>query len=112
MYRRNVRFVTALSIVVLILGSLIASGCKKRDEAQNAPAPTAKKAPATPTAAIKAQTTCPIEGTKIDKSVYADYQGKRVYFCCTDCKAKFNAEPAKYVKQLEDKGITLEETPK
>ena len=112
MYRRNVRFVTALSVVVLILGLLVVSGCKKRDEAPKAPAPTTKKTPSTPTAATKAQTACPIVGTKIDKSVYADYQGKRVYFCCTDCKTKFNAEPAKYVKQLEDKGITLEETPK
>ena len=60
---------------------------------------------------MKAQTTCPIEGAKINKSIYADYQGKRIYFCCADCKAKFNADPAKYVKQMEDKGIALAKVP-
>ena len=112
MYRRNVRFVTALTIAVLILGSLAVCGCRKRETAQKTPAPTTKKMPATPTTATMVQTTCPIEGTKIDKSVYADYQGKRVYFCCAACKDKFNADPVKYVKQLEDKGITLEKVPK
>lgn len=28
-----------------------------------------------------AQTVCPVRGDKIDKNVYTDYQGKRVYFC-------------------------------
>ena len=60
---------------------------------------------------MKAQATCPIEGAKINKSIYADYQGKRIYFCCADCKAKFNADPAKYGKQMEDKGIALAKVP-
>ena len=29
----------------------------------------------------KAQTVCPVRGDKIDKNVYTDYQGKRVYIC-------------------------------
>ncbi len=31
----------------------------------------------------KPQTTCPVLAGKIDKNVYADYQGKRIYFCCS-----------------------------
>jgi YHS domain-containing protein len=61
--------------------------------------------------AITPQTTCPVMGGKIDKNQYADYQGKRVYFCCPDCKATFDEDPAKYVKKLEDAGVTLEKTP-
>ena len=30
----------------------------------------------------KPQTTCPVLGGNVDKNVYADYQGKRIYFCC------------------------------
>ena len=37
------------------------------------------------TALAKEQTTCPIMGGKIDKTVYADHDGKRVYFCCAGC---------------------------
>jgi YHS domain-containing protein len=57
------------------------------------------------------QTTCPVMGGKIDKRYYADYQGKRVYFCCPMCPPEFKKDPAKYVKKLEDAGVTLEKTP-
>jgi YHS domain-containing protein len=59
----------------------------------------------------KAQTTCPVMGGKIDKQYFADYEGKRVYFCCPACKAEFEKDPAKYVKKLEDAGVVLEKAP-
>lgn len=57
------------------------------------------------------QTTCPVMGGKIVKSVYGDHMGKRVYFCCEGCIATFNKEPMKYIKTLEDAGVVLTETP-
>jgi YHS domain-containing protein len=62
-------------------------------------------------AAVKAQTTCPVTGNPIDKKYYADHNGKRVYFCCPACIATFNKDPDKYIKQLEDEGVTLETAP-
>jgi len=48
-----------------------------------------------------AQTMCPImDGNKIDKNVFVEYKGKKVYFCCADCKAKFEAEPEKFIAKL------------
>jgi YHS domain-containing protein len=58
-----------------------------------------------------AQEVCPITGKKIDKSVYVDYEGKRVYFCCPGCKATFSKDPDKYVKAVEAKGVNLAKTP-
>ena len=54
------------------------------------------------TAAVSVeQTTCPVmDGNKINKNVFVEYKGKKVYFCCEDCKAKFSAEPEKYVAKL------------
>ena len=57
---------------------------------------------------VKAQTTCPLMGGKINKKIFADHDGKRVYFCCAGCIAGFKKDPAKYVKKLEDAGVTLE----
>ncbi len=52
-------------------------------------------------AASVEQTMCPVmDGNKIDKNVFVEYKGKKVYFCCADCKAKFLAEPEKYVAKL------------
>jgi YHS domain-containing protein len=55
------------------------------------------------------QKTCPVMGNQIDKSVYADYKGKRVYFCCAMCPETFRQDPEKYLKILADKGEAVEE---
>jgi YHS domain-containing protein len=31
------------------------------------------------------------------------YMGKTYYFCCSGCRDEFNASPAKYVKEYEEK---------
>ena len=59
----------------------------------------------------KAQTTCPVLGGNIDKNVYTDYKGKRIYFCCKGCDAEFKKDPGKYMKKLEEQGVTLEPAP-
>jgi len=59
----------------------------------------------------KPQTTCPVLGGKIDKDVYVDHQGKRIYLCCKGCIDTFKKDPAKYLKKLEDEGVSLEDTP-
>ncbi len=47
------------------------------------------------------QTMCPImEGKPIDKAVFTEYKGKKVYFCCPGCDTKFKADPEKYVAKL------------
>jgi YHS domain-containing protein len=49
------------------------------------------------------QTTCPVSGEKLkDKSVYTDYDGRRIAFCCKKCLGTFNEHPAKYLKNLDE----------
>jgi len=36
----------------------------------------------------------------IDKNIFVEYQGKKVYFCCGQCKAEFEKEPEKYISKL------------
>ena len=59
----------------------------------------------------KAQETCPLMGGKINKNIYVDHGGKRVYFCCQGCVAPFKKDPDKYVKKLESEGVELEKVP-
>ena len=58
------------------------------------------------------QTTCPVMAGKIDKSIYLDHKGSRVYFCCKACLEPFKKDPGKFIKKLEDAGVTLAKTPK
>jgi YHS domain-containing protein len=47
------------------------------------------------------QKTCPVmDGNPIDKNIFVEYQGKKVYFCCAACKATFLAHPEQYVSKL------------
>jgi YHS domain-containing protein len=62
-------------------------------------------------AAGKSQTKCPVMGGEVNKAVYADYQGKRVYFCCPYCIEQFKAAPEKYRKNLHEEGVVLDEAP-
>ncbi len=59
----------------------------------------------------KVQTDCPVLGEPINKNLYVDFQGKRIYVCCDDCIEKVNADPEKYIKEIEGKGIVLDATP-
>ena len=64
-----------------------------------------------PAAQTKPQTTCPVLGGNIDKNVYADYQGKRIYFCCKGCDEAFKNNPEKYMQKLKEQGVTPEDAP-
>jgi len=48
------------------------------------------------------QVNCPVGGEKlVDRSTYVDYGGRRIYFCCKPCVDKFNQDPQKYVKKMD-----------
>jgi YHS domain-containing protein len=50
-------------------------------------------------------TTCVVSEEALDSmgGYYSfEYQGREVRFCCKDCKTDFLAEPAKYLKMIDD----------
>lgn len=57
---------------------------------------------------VKVQTACPVLGGEIDKKLFVDFGGKRIYVCCAGCIAAVKANPQKYIKELEAKGIVLD----
>ncbi len=54
------------------------------------------------------QTKCPVMGGPINKSLYVDAQGKRIYVCCKGCLEALKKEPGKYIKVMEAEGIVLD----
>jgi YHS domain-containing protein len=101
-----------MTLIVACLAALVVlGGCKKKEQPAAPPKTMSmedmqKQADSTTKEAQKAaagieQTTCPVmDGNKIDKNVFVEYKGKKVYFCCADCKAKFEADPEKYIAKL------------
>ena len=60
----------------------------------------------------KPQTTCPIMGQKINKALYAEGNGYRIYVCCKGCIAAIHAAPKKIIRQMKKDGIEIERVPK
>lgn len=57
-------------------------------------------APAQQATQVAEQTSCPVMGGAINKAIFVEYQGKKVYFCCQGCPAAFKADPEKYISKL------------
>jgi YHS domain-containing protein len=81
----------------MIMCLLAAVGCQKKTKPAAPPPTTGANVAA---AAEVEQKICPVLEAPIDKNVFTIYQGKKVYFCCTDCKAKFEKNPEKYLGKL------------
>ncbi len=59
----------------------------------------------------KPQEICPVMGGKINKSIFVDHQGNRIYLCCAACIDQFKKDPDKYMKKLSAEKIVLEALP-
>ncbi len=45
---------------------------------------------------------CPVSGHEVEeKTSFARYRGKRVYFCCSDCIGAFEKEPEKFAAKMK-----------
>ncbi len=51
---------------------------------------------------LKPQTTCPVMGGAIDKTMYVDKGGQRIYMCCEHCRDKLTKDFDTYLKKLND----------
>jgi len=83
-------------VVVALIMALFASGLALAAE---------------PAAQPKSQATCPVLGGNINKNVYVDYKGKRIYFCCPGCIEVFKKNPEQYLEKLKEQGVTPEPVP-
>ncbi len=59
----------------------------------------------------KQQVACPVVGGKINKNLYRDYKGQRVYFCCPDCIPIFEKNPEAYLQKMQEQGVIPEKSP-
>lgn len=98
-------------LVVLLIGFLLLlivplSGCEKSNPEQTAEDShqhmTATQAEHTDQVMDTSdqQTLCPVMEGQINKELFTEYEGKKVYFCCPGCKGQFEKEPEKYLDKL------------
>lgn len=98
------------SIFVSTAITLLTAGLLLAEEGQQ---PTTPASPDAVTAA-RPQTVCPVMGGQIgplDKALYVDVKGKRIYICCAACESAILADPDMYIKKIEKRGETVADAP-
>lgn len=53
----------------------------------------------------RVQLTCPISGESVKTAVFVEEKGQKVYFCCKNCRGKYEKDPAKYAGKLANSYI-------
>jgi YHS domain-containing protein len=91
-YYKNPKTLILLSVIMLTIIST--AGCKEKAEPE--------QAAEIENIAVEQieQTTCPVMNGTINKELFTEYKGKKVYFCCPGCKEQFLKEPEKYISKL------------
>ena len=93
------RTVIAMMAMMFAVGTALASG----DHAESAKADAAKD--------VKSQAVCPVMGRKVNKKLYVDYKGERLYVCCQGCVKMVKKNPEKWFKKAKAGGVTLDKVP-
>ncbi len=47
------------------------------------------------------QKVCPVMGGKINKKLYYEYKGHKIYVCCKGCIGTIKKDPEKYLKKVQ-----------
>lgn len=109
---RNKKLISISLMAGMLLAALVAlNGCDKSEPETTTPASDTMNQEMSKmetdvddmemqVASATEQTTCPVMGAPIDKNIFVEYEGKKVYFCCKSCETKFNENPEMYVSKL------------
>ncbi len=115
MKNKNYQAVMTISLMVFLVAVMaLTNGCKKSEPASEVTAQDAQQTADQESKEAEAliaklsagasevieQTTCPVMGAKINKNIFVEHKGQKVYFCCGGCEGKFKADPEKYISKL------------
>ena len=116
------KILTTLTIFCMLIAGVTQISCsdsdkgaEKKAEAETSNKGAEKKAEVetsnTQPPAELYQTTDALSGNPINRNIYEDYEGKRIYFCCRNSKKKFLADPSIYLDKFKELGVTLQDAP-
>lgn len=105
----NIQSASTIAIALLLAGMGTGHAAQNCSAVEKVAATTTN---AVVKAEVKVQTTCPVMGGPVDKKLFVDAEGKRIYLCCKGCIDPVKKDPKKYIAKLEAQGVTLDKTPK
>jgi len=92
------RILLTAMVVAIVAWGVLAAGCKSEPQPGK---PSTAPAAVMPKTEI-AQKLCPVTGDLINRNIFVDYDGRRIYLCCDMCPAQFKKDPEKFLKKLDE----------
>ncbi len=87
-------------LLMVIAAVAFFTGCDKGDDQSTSTPQPAASSDAQTATDVTTNTICPVMGGPVDKNIFVEYKGKKVYLCCQDCVNMFKAAPEKYLAKL------------
>ncbi len=98
-------FTKKLFIVTVSVATIFVIGCGSKETPQKEEAkPAIEQKAETGTQELQPQKVCPVMGGAIDKSIYVDKDGQRIYMCCEHCRKELTEKFDENVKKLAELG--------
>ena len=96
---------------LFLMTSIILTGCEESEPEATSPASmemnhdmaeheAVMAETTTQVASTSEQTLCPVMDAPINKALFVEHEGKKVYFCCAGCEKVFKENPEKYLAKL------------
>lgn len=96
-------------LISLTVAGIIVLSCSS--DGNNVEKKTNTEAVRTPAPVKYYQTRDAFSGKLVNRTIYADYKGKRIYFCCDNSKADFLNDPERYMRRFQELGVALHDVP-
>lgn len=98
-------FTKKILVAIVSVTLLFVVGCGSQETSRKEETkPAVEQKAETGTQELQPQTVCPVMGGQIDKSLYIDNDGKRIYICCGHCREELTKNFDKHVKKLAELG--------
>ena len=100
---------TALTIFCLLIAGVTQISCSSSDKGAEKKAEVETSNPPPPAKLYPRRDA--LSGKMVNRDIYADYEGKRIYFCCRNSMRKFLDDPSIYLDKFTELGVTLQDVP-
>ena len=103
------KILTALAILCMLMAVTTSISCTSRDKGEQNQEKTETGTPSPPAKIYQMRDA--FSGKLVNRRIYSDYEGKRIYFCCPESREEFLKDPEKYINRFKELGVTLQDAP-
>ncbi len=104
-------FYKAAILGLISVIALLSNSCGKSEKKAENEVSAKQTESIVPARPVMYQTRDGLHGKLVNRNIFTDYQGKRIYFCCFISRDEFIKDPETFMTKFKTMGITLADSP-